>query len=981
MKNITTHNNTTYQIFPNVWRFVPIRRNSKAPIGKEWQKSGRTWDEMPRLGDQYKGQEVGAIGCLCGEPSEGALFVDCDGESAKSLLWQWATQAGETVPETWIVTSGREGRGQLVFQVAQEYWADIETRKYKSDSGEFLELRWTGCQSIVYGKHPSGSEYRWMATDGAIADAPLWLIEKMLKEVAPEPKAASNGSKGFSGDKGQHQPKGANVRWADFDRNFKLPTLDAVPLEICLTRSDRDLIESGAGNGSRNDAGFALAVNLIATAAYLEVFGQRYQGTPEELFDRFCHACPSGDGWSQKEWAGIWKSAQKTQGGTSLTPEAIEGCIKTWAWKNGDRTLGQTKESRTMASTSTKNETVASTVEVDAVHSTPTGAGATSTVETVAQILEEGLKDWQEMEALTKLQAESGMSKDVFWAMVATNRLENSFREQIQANVCDRPDFDWRNLPKGLEKFFAQLKSDSRKRSIDPMATFWAALPAVMSVLPKNAVLNMDGSRFPAILWSALLMESGHGKSRAEGLIYDPIRAMQCKELKEFKDRVKQYEKDKADAAKNGDDEPAELEEQRKLIFNITTIAALLESLRKQKEYGSVWVRDEVAGIFKSLGQFSKGDNEDREIFLALWDGATAFVDRKGNAFSEVVEDPRLSLFGGLQPGKFRQIFKDENDADGLAARILFAYPKVVIEKHSPGEVKLPFLMRNIFERLQCLNMDMRPSSEAYELWRNVEHTERLRAEHQRYPAFAAWMRKATGHVARLSIAVHALECGIDPRKNTQVITEESMTFAIDLYRYSKQSYEFMLNQGNDSEDVGAILSKVLSKANQLGGLTAREACQFIKGIGTAAKACRKTPSAYALDMFSILVEQGKGTFEKVGRTKKFIPVLHQSQNQATVSTVDEIIEDIELEDGLPTSTVEATPEVFDDYPEEPRQAEEPMHPPTREAEPQPSKLPIDAPKTTAKDDRPTPNGKHPIEPDSAQPETATRKPFRWSPF
>jgi hypothetical protein len=968
------------QIYPQEWKFVAIRKGGKAPIGKDWQKSGMEWDELPKVGGRYKGLDVGAIGCLCGEPSGGVLFVDCDGASAKSLLLQWATEAGETLPETWIVTSGREGRGQLVFQVPQQHWADIATRKYKSESGEFLELRWTGCQSIVYGNHPSGSEYQWIATDGEIAQAPLWLIEKMLKEVALEPKAASNGSNGFGGSKGQRQAKRANVRWADFDRNFSLPTNEVIPLEICLTREDRALIESGAGNGSRNDAGFALAVNLIATAAYLEAFGQRYQGTPEELFDQFCHACPSGDGWSQKEWAGIWKSAQKSQGGTSMTPEAIESCVKTWTWKNGDRNLGQTKEGKTMASTAAKNETVASTVEVGMASSSTTGTGNTTTVETVAQILDEGLKDWQEMEALTALQAESGMSKDGFWAMVSTKRLENSFREQIQAKVCDRPDFDWRNLPKGLEKFFAQLKSDSRKRSIDPMATFWAALPAVMSVLPKNAVLNMHGTSFPAILWTALLMESGHGKSRAEGLVYDPIRAMQCKELKEFKDRVKQYEKDKADAAKNGEDEPSELEEQRKYLFNITTIAALLESLRKQEQYGSVWVRDEIAGIFKSLGQFSRGDNEEREIFLALWDGATAFVDRKGNAFSEVVEDPRLSLFGGLQPGKFRQIFKDENDADGLAARILFAYPKVVIEKHTPGDVKLPFFMRNVFERLQGLNMDMRPSAEAYELWRETENFEKLRAEHQRYPAFAAWMRKSTGHIARLAIAVHALECGIDPRKNTQVLTEETMIFAIDLYRYSKQSYEFMLNQGNDSEDVGAILSKVVSKANQLGGLTAREACQFIKGIGTAAKACRKTPSAYALDMFSILVEQGKGTFEKVGRTKKFIPVLHQSQNQATVSTPSEVIEDIELEDDLPTSTVEATPEVLDDVVVDHEVPEEPSDSPNGKTTANPSDTSTNTPEPESSPDSTPRNGHQSIEPDNAQPVAATRKPWMYSP-
>lgn len=302
---------------------------------------------------------------------------------------------------------------------------------------------------------------------------------------------------------------------------------------------------------------------------------------------------------------------------------------------------------------------------------------------------------------------------------------------------------------------------------------------------------------------------------------------------------------------------------------------------------------------------------------------------------------------------------------------MLFAYPRVVVQKHESGDVKLPFLMRNIFERLQGLNMQMHPTANAYDLWRDLEYQERITGDNQKLTALGAWMRKAGSHIARLAMAIHAMECGIDPRKNTQVLTEETMAFAIDLYHYSKQSYEFMLNQGSDSEDVGAILSKVMSKANQLGGLTAREACQFVKSIGTAAKAQRKQASAYALDLFSILVEQGKGTFEQHGRTKKFIPVLHQSQNQTPVSTVDEPIEDIESEEPIPTSTVEATSEIFDDVSvdhETPKKTADSTNGRNKTE-------PIDTPEP----DSTPPNGQS-IEPDSTQAVPASRKPWMYSP-
>lgn len=37
---------------------------------------------------------------------------------------------------------------------------------------------------------------------------------------------------------------------------------------------------------------------------------------------------------------------------------------------------------------------------------------------------------------------------------------------------------------------------------------------------------------------------------------------------------------------------------------------------------------DEIAGLFNSLGQFSKGEDESLQILLKLWDAAALCVDR-----------------------------------------------------------------------------------------------------------------------------------------------------------------------------------------------------------------------------------------------------------------------------------------------------------------------------------------------------------------
>ena len=97
-----------------------------------------------------------------------------------------------------MVTSGRVGRFQIIYQVPEKYWSKIKTRKFqtgvKDEDGsvEQIELRWNGTQSIVSGKHPKTDGYRWMENrspkDLEIAEAPFAIIEKMMEQKKKTPQ-------------------------------------------------------------------------------------------------------------------------------------------------------------------------------------------------------------------------------------------------------------------------------------------------------------------------------------------------------------------------------------------------------------------------------------------------------------------------------------------------------------------------------------------------------------------------------------------------------------------------------------------------------------------------------------------------------------------------------------------------------------------------------------------------------------------------
>ena len=174
---------------PDGWGFVAVD-GEKRPYQTKWQERPLT---KANLAAELKAGRARAIGVCCGVPSGGLLFLDHDGKSASTILREWGCPMS-SLPRSWTVTSGRDGRFQVIYQVPEHYWDAIATRKFKTgvtDSEgkpEQVELRWTGCQSVVAGDHPLTPGYHWVTKytpdDLPIAEAPSELLERMLKPVA-----------------------------------------------------------------------------------------------------------------------------------------------------------------------------------------------------------------------------------------------------------------------------------------------------------------------------------------------------------------------------------------------------------------------------------------------------------------------------------------------------------------------------------------------------------------------------------------------------------------------------------------------------------------------------------------------------------------------------------------------------------------------------------------------------------------------------
>ena len=244
------------QALPDGWPLVAVD-GRKRPYQQTWQANPLTKDQVAA---EIRAGRAKAVGVIAGPPS-GLLFVDHDGISATQKLEELGLPLRQ-LPKSLAMTSGKDGRFQIIYRVPEQYWhAMVGRRVFKTGAtdaqgkAEQLELRWTGHQSVVVGAHPETTGYRWLTGRGpaeqALADAPMGLIELLLEQPDPEPTPLLT----------QPPPPAAITG--------EVPFLDFI------SKASRQLIESGGTPGQWNDDQLALALDLKGTEAWLLAQGAR----------------------------------------------------------------------------------------------------------------------------------------------------------------------------------------------------------------------------------------------------------------------------------------------------------------------------------------------------------------------------------------------------------------------------------------------------------------------------------------------------------------------------------------------------------------------------------------------------------------------------------------------------------------------------------------------------------------------------------
>ncbi|TWU28412.1 DUF3987 domain-containing protein [Bythopirellula polymerisocia] len=363
----------------------------------------------------------------------------------------------------------------------------------------------------------------------------------------------------------------------------------------------------------------------------------------------------------------------------------------------------------------------------------------------------------------------------------------------------------------------------------------YLALPmlSVMASLIGNTrcIQLMRGWSAQAIIWTAIVGESGTSKTPAYKLVMKPLRELQRNALEEYMEAMKRYEVELAQYEKEflqwkrdkkANTLPPEKPEAPRAIryFVSDTTVEALSPLLLENPRGLLLACDELAGWIGSFDRYSGGKGgTDASHWLSLHNGESIVVDRKtGTPRTIYIPQASVSITGGIQPSILHRALGSEHRESGLAARLLLSCPPRKQKRWTEADIdpEEEAKIARLIERL----LDLKPTTddagrpcpqvvkltpEAKAAW--IEYYNQHAEEQNDLSGdlSAAWS-KLEEYAARLALVVHCARWAADDPtlESPDAVDLASMKAGIELAQWFKAEtrrvYALLSESDNDRD-------------------------------------------------------------------------------------------------------------------------------------------------------------------------------------
>ena len=366
-------------------------------------------------------------------------------------------------------------------------------------------------------------------------------------------------------------------------------------------------------------------------------------------------------------------------------------------------------------------------------------------------------------------------------------------------------------FPSVLEDFIVHT---SQTIGCDPSFVAMPVLSVVASLIGMTRELFFNSDyRVPSILWTAVIGESGTGKSPGFKAAMKPLFRLQAiaeqknrealdlfdREMMSYESELKTWNHKLKKSETIPPDEPEKPEHPPIIAHCIDdTTTEKMADLFKHNPKGLLQHKDELSGLFGSFDKYTAAKGSDSALYLKLYDAGAIQVHRKSDRLPLFVPHASLNLTGGIQPGIFKQTMSKDYRQNGMMARFIFAYPPAKplpcpSENGTPAEVtkQLDELFDNLNEFQPYLIKDncfvplriylTEEARNVYQTFYQGNSDEwYFKDSHER----SAWS-KLNSIALRIALIFHCVEHASNSADN-QRITKATMQNAIRLVEWFK---------------------------------------------------------------------------------------------------------------------------------------------------------------------------------------------------
>lgn len=779
-----------------------------------------------------------------------AIFYEHD-DLAKDLqvsLWQGL---GLPEPTCQVDTGGKSIHSywRLTTPCTPEQWKELQSdllefadgdRKLKNPS---RVMRLAGAHHIKPGREPIQSQL--------ILNTGKNYSYEELRAIIPKRENE------------EHRESRPNqIKWHEFEKNFRLPIDDQVPLRECLTRTDRDLLDRGAGEGERNERGFALAANLVATTDYLSSINQPYDGDPHYLFEEYCQKCTPPINTGEIET--IWRSASQRAKNTSLPPDAIENCVKGWQWR---QIRGETPQPSDQ-----EKRTASASARAFKVLEHPTAKRQLPLTEEevyqkIDELVNQDLPPSKLTAKLNLLAKETDFLspselKRIYYERVRElelidNRLERTVEIDDLLKIGGLSLKLSEELPATYAKPLIMLAQHLSLREEVYLLALLAGLSICHRTGTELIIHHGQGFTVPLNLFAGIIAESGQRKSPViKAIITNPLRVLQREAKAEHKAAVTNYEAD-LERWSDLDREERETEfpegkpqapPQQRIYYFTSTSGS--ESINRQiaahPDQPLLYLKDELMGVFTQQGKYTQGRGSEKQDFLSYYDGVGS-TELLADGVKSDTEIILMSIFGSVQPEVLRKFTKDCSDPDGQWARFLWVNQPLVaatLRDDAGGNVEITDLLAGLYRRVCELPATKYTlSREAFKLYQKVyDQIEQLRVNCPD-PGLRAVYSKMTGQLGRLVANCHVIhELAAGQEVPSEEIPLERMQQGIRLIKFFIEQVKIIRSESNAAQgEVSEILTKIILLSQRLGRIKAKQVQMNYKSLNLSADQIRNS--------------------------------------------------------------------------------------------------------------------------------------------